>query len=168
MFDDPARDIAELSAVIKSDIQALNTAIAELQNHAARDRGATKRGSDHSVTVVDTLKTRLMGATKSFKEVLTMRQENVKAQGERRKMFSNESARAPPPEPVRAAARGRMGKCRAPAAALGGRPRTFPGSRTAGWGPREAAGAGLTGTYPGATTAASRRAKCCWRTRIST
>ena len=95
MFDDPARDIAELSAVIKSDIQALNTAIAELQNHAARDRGATKQGSDHSVTVVDTLKTRLMGATKSFKEVLTMRQENVKAQGERRKMFSNESARAP-------------------------------------------------------------------------
>ena len=90
MFDDPAKEIAELSAVIKSDITALNTAIAELQNHAARV-SSTKQGTDHSVTVVDTLKTRLMGATKSFKEVLTMRQENVKSQNDRRKMFSNES-----------------------------------------------------------------------------
>ena len=158
MFDDPARDIAELSAVIKSDIQALNTAIAELQNHAARDRGATKQGSDHSVTVVDTLKTRLMGATKSFKEVLTMRQENVKAQGERRKMFSNESARAPHrPNPPRGRA-GRMGKCQVPAAALGVG-RELSQARGRGMGAAGGGGAGLTGTYPGATTAASRRAR---------
>jgi syntaxin 5 len=108
MFDDPAREIAELSAVIKSDITALNTAIAELQNHAARV-SATKQGSDHSVTVVDTLKTRLMGATKSFKEVLTMRQENVKAQSERRKMFSNESKVPNRPNPF-ARPRGPDGK----------------------------------------------------------
>ena len=30
-----------------------------------------------------------MGATKSFKEVLTVRQENVKSQNARRQMFSN-------------------------------------------------------------------------------
>lgn len=88
MFDDPAREIAELSAVIKQDITALNTAIAELQNHAAR-AGGSKQTADHTVTVVDTLKSRLMGATKSFKEVLTIRQENVKSQNARRQMFSN-------------------------------------------------------------------------------
>ena len=73
--------------------QALNTAIAELQNHAARN-ASNKQGTDHSVTVVDTLKTRLMGATKSFKEVLTMRQENVKNQNNRRQMFSNSKTAA--------------------------------------------------------------------------
>lgn len=78
--------------------QALNTAIAELQNHAARN-ASNKQGSDHSVTVVDTLKSRLMGATKSFKEVLTIRQENVKNQNNRRQMFSNSTAAARRPNP---------------------------------------------------------------------
>ena len=102
MFDDPAQEIAELSAVIKQDITALNTAIAELQNRAARMRDASarganasggeeasKQGAEHTATVVDTLKNRLMGATKSFKEVLTTRQERVKSQQDRRKMFSS-------------------------------------------------------------------------------
>ena len=123
MFDDPAREIAELSAVIKSDITALNTAIAELQNRAALV-SATKQGSDHSVTVVDTLKTRLMGATKSFKEVLTMRQENVKAQSARRKMFSNESKVPNRPNPF-ARPRGPDGKMVGGAGA-GGSAANFP------------------------------------------
>ena len=151
MFDDPARDIAELSAVIKSDIQALNTAIAELQNHAARDRGATKQGSDHSVTVVDTLKTRLMGATKSFKEVLTMRQENVKAQGERRKMFSNESARAPHrPNPF-ARPRGPDGKVvgPGPGAGAGGAAANFPRLADGGMGAAGGGGGGFDGYVSG-------------------
>ena len=137
MFDDPAREIAELSAVIKSDITALNTAIAELQNHAARV-SATKQGSDHSVTVVDTLKTRLMGATKSFKEVLTMRQENVKAQSERRKMFSNESKVPNRPNPF-ARPRGPDGKMVGVAGA-GGAAANFP--RLAAGGVGGAAGGG--------------------------
>ena len=78
--------------------QTLNTAIAELQNHAARS-ASNKQGSDHSVTVVDTLKHRLMGATKAFKETLTMRQENVKNQNSRRAMFSNSAATANRPNP---------------------------------------------------------------------
>jgi syntaxin 5 len=176
MFDDPAREIAELSAVIKSDITALNTAIAELQNHAARV-SATKQGSDHSVTVVDTLKTRLMGATKSFKEVLTMRQENVKAQSERRKMFSNESKVPNRPNPF-ARPRGPDGKMVGGGA--GGLLGISRGSPTEGWGAREAAGgpggfcrvgletpAGSTDTSPGTTTA-TRRTRCYWRTRTST
>ena len=150
MFDDPAREIAELSAVIKSDITALNTAIAELQNHAARV-SATKQGSDHSVTVVDTLKTRLMGATKSFKEVLTMRQENVKAQGERRKMFSNESARAPHrPNPF-ARPRGPDGKVvgPGPGAGAGGAAANFPRLADGGMGAAGGGGGGFDGYVSG-------------------
>ena len=92
-FDDPSQDIAQLSAVIKQDITALNSALAELQTFAARTQ-ETKQGRDHSVTVVDTLKSRLMGATRSFKEVLTTRQEVVKEQNERRARYVGTSATA--------------------------------------------------------------------------
>lgn len=87
LFDDRGKEIAETSAVIKLDIQALNESIAELQNVAARAKAqgsGNKSVSDHSVTVVDTLKNRLANATKSFKEVLTTRQANIKAGDERR------------------------------------------------------------------------------------
>ena len=92
-FDDPSQDIAQLSAVIKQDITALNSALAELQTFATRTQ-ETKQGRDHSVTVVDTLKSRLMGATRSFKEVLTTRQEVVKEQNERRARFVGTSSNA--------------------------------------------------------------------------
>ena len=71
----------------------MNSALAELQTFAARTQ-ETKQGRDHSVTVVDTLKSRLMGATRSFKEVLTTRQEVVKEQNERRARYVGTSATA--------------------------------------------------------------------------
>ena len=64
--------------------------IRDRQGAAARtrERGeANKSASDHSVTVVDTLKNRLATATKTFKETLTTRQANIKAGEERRAMF---------------------------------------------------------------------------------
>jgi len=90
LFDDKAQEIAETSAIIKMDIQALNESIVELQTiqARARDRGeGSKAASDHSGTVVDTLKNRLANATKTFKETLTTRQANMKASEERRAMF---------------------------------------------------------------------------------
>jgi len=103
-FDDPSQDIAQLSAVIKQDITALNSALAELQTFATRTQ-ETKQGRDHSVTVVDTLKSRLMGATRSFKEVLTTRQEVVKEQNERRARFvgTSSNANGPPSNAFRRA-----------------------------------------------------------------
>ncbi|EEH54471.1 uncharacterized protein MICPUCDRAFT_44740 [Micromonas pusilla CCMP1545] len=94
-FDDPSREIAELSAVIKQDITALNTAIAELQTRAATQRedgAASRQSAAHAGTIVDTLKGRLMGATKSFKETLTERAESVKQQQARRAMFDGGGA----------------------------------------------------------------------------
>ena len=78
MFDDPAVEIHELTSVVRQDITALNSAVSDLQVLCdSRNDGAnrTKQSSEHSSTVVKTLKNRLMDATKEFKDVLTLRTE---------------------------------------------------------------------------------------------
>ncbi|KAG9153194.1 hypothetical protein Leryth_020596 [Lithospermum erythrorhizon] len=78
VFDDPTREIQEMTAVIKQDITALNGAVVDLQLlcNSQNDSGSISSDTTtHSTTVVDDLKNRLMGATKEFKEVLTMRTE---------------------------------------------------------------------------------------------
>jgi len=87
VFDDPTAEINELTAVVKQDITALNGALSELQGQATQ-RGGSKESGDHSVTVVDALKGRLMGATKEFRDVLTVRQEAIKVHHNRRGLFS--------------------------------------------------------------------------------
>ena len=47
LYDDKSREIAETSAVIKLDIQALNESIVELQGAAAR----TRSGADDASSV---------------------------------------------------------------------------------------------------------------------
>ncbi|CAM6029192.1 unnamed protein product [Sphagnum balticum] len=91
MFDDPAVEIQDLTSVIKQDITALNAAISDLQvlcdsrNDAAN---RTKHSTEHSTTIVDDLKSRLMSTTKDFKDVLTMRTENLKVHQNRQQIFS--------------------------------------------------------------------------------
>lgn len=78
MFDDPTMEIQELTAVIKQDITALNSAVVELQlvcNSQHEGENVSSDTTTHSTTVVDNLKNRLMSTTKEFKEVLTMRTE---------------------------------------------------------------------------------------------
>lgn len=97
MFDDPAVEIQELTAVIKQDITALNAAIADLQmlcESQTDSSGRNRHTSEHSTTVVDNLKSRLMSTTKEFKDVLTMRTENLKVHENRRQLFSSGSAAA--------------------------------------------------------------------------
>lgn len=91
MFDDPAVEIQELTSVVKQDITALNAAISDLQQICElRNDGAnqTRQSSEHSTTVVDTLKSRLMNTTKEFKDVLTLRTENLKVHDNRRQLFT--------------------------------------------------------------------------------
>lgn len=59
MFDDPAQEINDLTAVIKQDITALNAAISDLQQ-TATNRNENKESGSHSLTVVDALKGRLV------------------------------------------------------------------------------------------------------------
>ena len=152
--DDPAQEIAELSAVIKQDITALNTAIAELQNRAAGcgtpARGANASGgegrpggAEHTATVVDTSKS-AHGRDEIVQGGMTTRQERVKANRtaqdvlERRHgaaevlggaaRIRRDGAGADPTRPRGQAAAG--GRSRAP------RRRWVAGARVRGWGPR--------------------------------
>ncbi|KAK1311803.1 Syntaxin-32 [Acorus calamus] len=91
VFNDPTMEIQELTAVIKQDITALNSAVVDLQllcNKQNESGSISKDTTNHSTTVVDNLKNRLMSATKEFKEVLTMRTENMKVHENRRQLFS--------------------------------------------------------------------------------
>ncbi|CAI9755638.1 unnamed protein product [Fraxinus pennsylvanica] len=98
VFDDPTMEIQELTAVIKQDITALNSAVVDLQLLCNSRNGNSNISSDtttHSTTVVDDLKNRLMSATKEFKEVLTMRTENLKVHENRRQLFSSNASKNP-------------------------------------------------------------------------
>uniref|UniRef100_A0A6N2MLN2 t-SNARE coiled-coil homology domain-containing protein n=1 Tax=Salix viminalis TaxID=40686 RepID=A0A6N2MLN2_SALVM len=96
VFDDPTLEIQELTAVIKQDITALNAAVVDLQllcNSQNESGNISSDTTTHSTTVVDNLKNRLMTATKEFKEVLTMRTENLKVHENRRQLFSSTASK---------------------------------------------------------------------------
>ncbi|KAH0462389.1 hypothetical protein IEQ34_009964 [Dendrobium chrysotoxum] len=96
VFDDPTVEIQELTSVIKQDITALNSAVVDLQLlcNSQNDSGdISSDTSTHSTTVVDSLKNRLMSTTKEFKEVLTMRTENLKVHDNRRQLFSSSTSK---------------------------------------------------------------------------
>nr|XP_011459146.1 PREDICTED: syntaxin-32 [Fragaria vesca subsp. vesca] len=96
VFDDPTREIQELTAVIKQDITSLNSAVVDLQllSHSRNESGnISSDTTSHSTTVVDDLKNRLMSTTKDFKEVLTMRTENLKVHENRRQLFSSSATK---------------------------------------------------------------------------
>lgn len=78
IFDDPIKEIQELTALVKDDITALNVAISDLQTLQNLERAAGNYSDDrvvHSTTVCDDLKSKLMGTAKQFQDVLTTRTE---------------------------------------------------------------------------------------------
>lgn len=78
MFDDPIREIQEMTALIKNDITSLNVAITDLQTIHNMETTEGTYSEDrvvHSTAVCDDLKSRLMGATKQLQDVLTTRTE---------------------------------------------------------------------------------------------
>ncbi|KAK6129723.1 hypothetical protein DH2020_036524 [Rehmannia glutinosa] len=98
VFDDPTMEIQELTAVIKQDITALNSAVVDLQFLCSSRNESGQISTDtttHSTTVVDDLKNRLMSTTKEFKEVLTKRTENLKVHDNRRQLFSSSVSKNP-------------------------------------------------------------------------
>ncbi|XP_047966792.1 syntaxin-32-like [Salvia hispanica] len=95
VFDDPTLEIQELTAVIKQDITALNSGLVDLQYLSnSRNENTSSDTTTHSTTVVDDLKNRLMSTTKEFKEVLTMRTENLKVHDNRRQLFSSSASKS--------------------------------------------------------------------------
>ncbi|KAG6600935.1 Syntaxin-31 [Cucurbita argyrosperma subsp. argyrosperma] len=99
MFDDPIREIQEMTALIKNDITSLNVAITDLQTIQNMEIAEGNYSEDrvvHSTAVCDDLKSRLMGATKRLQDVLTTRTENIKANESRRQIFSANATRESP------------------------------------------------------------------------
>lgn len=88
MFDDPAQEINELTKVLKQDILGLNVQIADLQNMHGSGADGNKQSANHTHTVVDNLRLRLKDTTKEFQEALTIRNDNLKSQTDRRNLFS--------------------------------------------------------------------------------
>ncbi|GFY82127.1 syntaxin of plants 31 [Actinidia rufa] len=98
-FDDPIKEIQELTTLIKDDITALNVAVSDLQtlqNLEIADGNYSEDRVVHSTTVCDDLKNKLMGTTKQFQQVLTTRTENIKAHENRKQIFSTNLARENP------------------------------------------------------------------------
>lgn len=87
MFDDPAEEINELATIVKHDIQALNQGITDLQTFLGGS--GNKQSADHSNHVVDSLRNRLKDTTKEFKDVLTLRTDNLKVHQERKSLFTS-------------------------------------------------------------------------------
>ena len=85
MFDDPAQEINELATIVKQDIHALNQGITDLQTFLGG--AGNKQSADHSNNVVETLRNRLKDTTKEFKDVLTLRTDNLKVHEERKSLF---------------------------------------------------------------------------------
>ena len=88
MFDDPAQEINALTVLIKQDIHDLNSGIAALQNLSAHNKAVNTQTGNHAHTVVDNLRNRLKDATQEFKDVLTLRTQNLKANEEHRRLFT--------------------------------------------------------------------------------
>ncbi|TKY56850.1 Syntaxin-31 protein [Spatholobus suberectus] len=99
MFNDPAVEIQELTALIKNEITALNSALSDLQTIQNMDMADGTYSQDrivHSTAVCDDLKSKLMGATKHLQDVLTARTENIKAHENRKQIFSKNVSRENP------------------------------------------------------------------------
>jgi syntaxin 5 len=78
LFDDPAIEIQELTAVINQDIKNINQQISFLQQQKdllQRNRSKSKQSATHSETVVEALKAKLKSTTKNFSNVLQLRTE---------------------------------------------------------------------------------------------
>lgn len=92
LFGDPTVQIQDLTQVIKQDITALNSSIADLQQTVkANSRHINRDTQIHSSSVVVSLQSKLASMSQEFKGVLELRTENLKQQKQRREQFSASS-----------------------------------------------------------------------------
>jgi len=90
LFDDRPVEIQDLTYIIKQDISSLNRQIAHLQEFSKSRDENSQHAKKHSSSVVVSLQSKLANMSKSFKQVLEIRTENLKHQKERRDQFSSQ------------------------------------------------------------------------------
>lgn len=88
LFEDRSKEIQDLTFHIKQDINNLHSALTQLQAFVKsnQDHG-NKNMQKHSNNVVYTLQSKLAYMSKDFKQVLEVRNENMKQQSERGEQF---------------------------------------------------------------------------------
>ncbi|RLN43712.1 hypothetical protein BBJ28_00015998 [Nothophytophthora sp. Chile5] len=90
MFNDPTEAINGLAALVKKDITDINMQLDNLQRQSAPSRQAAK----HSDAIVSLMKSNLMATTRGFKDILEVRQENMKLQQSRRARYGKTASSA--------------------------------------------------------------------------
>ncbi|POY72326.1 hypothetical protein BMF94_4628 [Rhodotorula taiwanensis] len=103
LFDDRPVEISELTYIIKQDIAALNSQIAQLQVFTQSNLNAGAGGkqvSEHNKNVVTMLQTKLADTTIGFKDVLEIRTQNMKASRDRTEQFTYSGASNPRTAPA--------------------------------------------------------------------
>lgn len=96
LFDDPALEINELTAVIKAEIESLERHLRQFSAEAARVHGSWDASSPapaspagHWAAVSDALRANLLSVTRTFQDALHLRGETVKEQASRRQQFAH-------------------------------------------------------------------------------
>jgi len=90
IFEDPAREIEELTYIIKQSIQNLNKELAYLRDFSKSSTNTTVQS--HSDTIISFLNKKLASTTKDFSDVLQVRTGNLKVKQERQKYFTGSNA----------------------------------------------------------------------------
>ncbi|OEH74046.1 putative syntaxin [Cyclospora cayetanensis] len=88
IYNDKTAQIQELTFEIRKTINVLNHKTDLLAKLGANVGGGSGHSRQHYVTVTEVLKTRLLDVTKEFKDILTLRTENLKRQDRRRNLYS--------------------------------------------------------------------------------
>jgi len=87
-FSDPTEKIEFLTEKIKVEINKIKLDIEDLDRFISQNK-RNKQASDHSVTVIHSLNSNLLNATKELSDALQIRTQNLKEQHERYKKFNN-------------------------------------------------------------------------------
>ena len=102
LFNDPGAELAELSFGLKGELRALDLALESFATGAASEKGGEPaRGSSraHWTAVAETLRERVLAATRRFQEALRARAAALTDTGARRRALAHSSwAPEPPPE----------------------------------------------------------------------
>jgi uncharacterized protein YaiE (UPF0345 family) len=92
LFDDPAEEINEMTAIIKQSITHLSTEVTDLKVRASTDGGTNKQSKQHSTGVINSLQQTLKTTTSEFMNVVKTRRQTVQDQEERKSMYGASSA----------------------------------------------------------------------------
>ncbi|ETN21529.1 hypothetical protein PPTG_01684 [Phytophthora nicotianae INRA-310] len=96
MFNDPTEAINELAALVKKDITDINMQLDNLQEYinSKRQSAPSRQAAKHSDAIVSLMKSELMATTRGFKDILEVRQDNMKLQQSRRARYGKTASSA--------------------------------------------------------------------------